>query len=52
MLMVGVMLNPPRAAFARPVRAYETMTASLLMGLPSLKKIWIAPTMAQLARAR
>ena len=37
--MVGVMLNPPRADFASPVRAYETMTASLLMGFPSLKNM-------------
>src|ERR1700756_1971073 len=28
MVIGGVMLNPPRADFASPVRAYETTTAS------------------------
>src|SRR6202012_572866 len=31
---VGVMLNPPRADLARPVRAYETITASRILNDP------------------
>src|SRR5258707_900655 len=31
MVMAGVMLNPPRPVLARPVRAYETTTASRIL---------------------
>src|SRR5271170_7430803 len=34
--MLDVLLNPPLPAFARLVRAYETMTASRILVLPVL----------------